>query len=133
MINELQFLLKYQERDEMMEKTVLVVDDNAALMDNLNNILKEEGYLPISAANCSEAMVLARQHNPQAALIDLKLPDGAGIDLLLGLKRDRPDCICIMLSAFADLDSELTALGQGAFQYLQKPVRPQELLRLLDP
>ena len=58
----------------MMEKTVLVVDDDAALRDNLNDILKEEGYLPILAANCSEAMVLAREHNPQSALIDLKLP-----------------------------------------------------------
>lgn len=115
-----------------MEKTVLVVDDDAALRDNLNDILKEEGYLPISATNYSEAMVLARERNPKAALIDLKLPDGPGTDLLVGLRRNCPDCICMMITAFADLDSALTALGQGAFQCLQKPVHPQELLRLLE-
>ena len=115
-----------------MEKTILVVDDDAALRDNLADILNEEGYRPILAANCSEALALVRKRIPRVALIDLKLPDGPGTMLLSNLKRDYPGCICIMITAYADLDSALAAMEQGAFQYLQKPVRPLELLRLLD-
>ena len=115
-----------------MEKTVLVVDDDAALRDNLNDILRDAGYLPIPAVNCAEALALARERNPRAALIDLKLPDGPGTEVLAGLKRDCPECICMILTAYADLDSALSALEQDAFQYLQKPVRPMELLQLLE-
>jgi PAS domain S-box-containing protein len=114
-----------------MEKTVLVVDDDADLRDNLIDILRDEGYHPLPAASCAEALELAGKRNPMVALIDLKLPDGPGTDLLAGLKQDCPDCICMMITAFADLDTALIALEQGAYQYFQKPVHPVELLQHL--
>lgn len=116
----------------MMEKRVLIVDDDTGLRDNLTDILRDEGYYPFSAASCSEALTLVQEQKPGAALLDLKLPDRPGTALLADLKQDYPDCICIIITAYADLDSALTALEQGAFQYLQKPVRPLELLRVLD-
>lgn len=116
----------------MNSKRVLVVDDDPDLRDNLKDILKDEGYIPFSAATCSEALDLAKQEKPLAALLDIKLPDGPGTTLLGRLKEVNPDCICTMMTAYADLDSALSALEQGAFHYLQKPVRPVELVKLLE-
>lgn len=113
-------------------KTVLIVDDDSALRDSLADILREEGYNPVTTGTCTEALQIARQKKPGAALLDLKLPDGAGTTLLADLKNLDPDCICTIVTAYADLDSAVAALEKGAFQYLQKPVRPLELLSLLE-
>ena len=109
-------------------KTVLIVDDDTALRDSLADILRDESYNPVTAGTCAEALKIARQKKPGAALLDLKLPDGAGTTLLADLKKLDPDCICTIVTAYADLDSAVAALEKGAFQYLQKPVRPLELL-----
>ena len=116
----------------MTSKTVLIVDDDAALRDSLVDILRDEGYNPVSTGTCAEALAIARQNEPKAALLDLKLPDGSGTTLLAELKKLHPDCICTLVTAYADLDSAVAALEKGAFQYLQKPVRPLELLNLLE-
>ena len=113
-------------------KTVPIVDDDAALRDTLEDILSEEGYSPISAGSCAEALAVARERPPGAALVDIKLPDGSGTRLLADLKRVDADWIPAVITAYADLDSALSALEEGAFQYLQKPVRPMELINLLD-
>ena len=70
----------------MDNKTVLIVDDDDALRDNLEDILSEEGYRLFSAPNCTEALKMARASKPGAALLDLKLPDGTGTELLAQIK-----------------------------------------------
>ncbi len=115
-----------------MVKTILIVDDDTALADNLEDILSDEGYQLFSAATCSDALALADEKHPHVALLDLKLPDDTGINLLSQLKKNHPDCVCTLMTAFADLDSAVSALAQGAFHYLQKPVRPVELINLLE-
>ena len=115
----------------MISGTVLIVDDNSAMCDNMEDILRENGYEPFSAHSCSDGLRLAEERRPNVALLDLKLPDGLGIELLAGLKNLDPDCICIIITAFADVDSALIALERGAFHYMHKPVRPTELLQLL--
>lgn len=116
----------------MDSKTILIVDDDEAFSNNLVDILDDQGYSPFSALSCKEALRLAHDTHPQVALLDLKLPDGLGTELLKDLKRIHPKCICVMMSAYADLDSAISALRDGAFHYLNKPVRPKELLGILD-
>lgn len=116
----------------MNAKTVLLVDDDANLTENLEDILRDEGYLPFSANTCAQALELASECKPQAALLDLKLPDGSGTRLLAELKRLFPDCICTLMTGYADLDSALEALQEGAFHYLQKPVKPAEVLKVFE-
>jgi PAS domain S-box-containing protein len=115
-----------------MKKTILIVDDDEALRDNLKDILDDEGYDLQTASNCAEALGLAAAEKPQVALLDLKLPDDSGINLLARLRQIHPDCICALMTAFADVDSAVAALHKGAFHYLQKPVRPVELINLLE-
>ena len=116
----------------MTPKTILIVDDDIDLRDNLNDILIDEGYVPISAGQCSEALNLARERDIKAAILDLKLPDNSGTKLLADLKQINPDCVCAIMTGYADLDSAIAAMKLGAFQYLQKPVHPAELLKFLD-
>ncbi|MBN2122720.1 MAG: response regulator [Deltaproteobacteria bacterium] len=116
----------------MDKRSVLVVDDDEGFRDTLKDILEERGYDVLCAGSCSEAMKTAREFMPMVALLDIRLPDGSGTALLADLKELNRDCICAMMTAFADLESALKALKWGAFQYLQKPVRPLELLNMLE-
>ena len=71
----------------VQSKSVLIVDDDAALRDSLEDILRDEGYHPMSTGTCAEALKIARHEEPKAALLDLKLPDGSGTTLLADLKK----------------------------------------------
>ncbi|UCF92967.1 MAG: response regulator [Desulfobacterales bacterium] len=115
----------------MDTRSFLVVDDDEGFKDNLKDILEAHGYEVLCAGSCSEAKKITREQRPMVALVDIRLPDGSGTALLGDLKELNRECICAMMTAFADLESALRALEWGAFQYLQKPVRPQELLNLL--
>jgi PAS domain S-box-containing protein len=116
----------------MMPKNILIVDDDADFRANLEDILAGEGYAPIAVGLCSEALNLARGRQIMAALLDLKLPDGSGTKLLADLKQVNPDCVCAVMTGFADLDSAIAAVRLGAFHYLEKPVNPLELLKFLE-
>jgi DNA-binding NtrC family response regulator len=120
-----------QQPDESI-RSILVVDDDINLCDNLKDILEGEGYEVFSATSKGEASRVARERSPWLALVDLKLPDGSGTGLLSDLKTIKPDCVCILMTAYADVDSAVQALEKGAFYYLQKPVRPEELIELVD-
>ena len=115
-----------------MEKTVLIVDDDADLRNNLEDILGDEGYVTLDAGTCSDALNIVKAQQPEVVLLDIKLPDGTGTNLLAEIKQHDPECLCTIMTAYADLDSSLAALKQGAYHYLQKPIRPMELITLLD-
>jgi len=116
---------------ETHTRTILIVDDDREHCDNLVDILEEEGYQIVTAGTCAEAEAIIPVRRPAIALIDLKLPDGSGTALISRIKEIVPDCVCVIATAYGNLDSAIDALGQGAYQYLQKPLRPRELLSLL--
>lgn len=111
---------------------ILIVDDDDNLCDNLRDILEGEGYETICACTSAEGARLAHELKPGLALVDLKLPDKPGTALLSDLKQVNPECVCILMTAYADVDSAVVALEKGAFYYLQKPIRPAELIELVD-
>ncbi|HMK33892.1 MAG TPA: response regulator [Desulfomonilaceae bacterium] len=125
-------LFRTRKEPEPGIRSILVVDDDAGLVDNLKDILEGEGYEVFCAQSSGEASQVMREHSPWMALVDLKLPDGSGTALLSDLKKVKPDCVCILMTAYADVDSAILALEKGAFYYLQKPVRPAELVELVE-
>ena len=116
----------------MSSKKVLIVDDDAEFRKNLADILHDAGYLTYTAASCAEAIESARNNAPNAALLELKLPDCAGVTLLNKIKEMLPDCYSVMMTAYADTNSAISALEHGASRYLQKPFKMTELLQTLD-
>lgn len=113
-------------------RTILIVDDDESLCDNLKDILEAEGYEAYCAPTAGEGSRMAKQLRPCTALVDLKLPDKPGTALLSELKQMNPDCVCILMTAYADVESAVAALEKGAFYYLQKPIRPAELVELVE-
>ncbi len=116
----------------MMTTTpILIVDDDAGHCANLVDILDLEGYAAVSALSARDARQAAARHRPPVFLLDQRLPDGSGTALLAEFKQRWPDCYGIIITAHADLDSAVAALDQGAYYYLRKPFRVDELLGLL--
>ena len=107
---------------------VLIVDDNAPLVQNLSEILQDAGYLTSSASCCDEARELAERDGFDVALVDLRLPDGDGTLLAPQLKGSAPDGEVVLLTGFATLESAVAAVRAGACAYLVKPCATQELL-----
>lgn len=111
---------------ETPRRTLLIVDDNRALAENLSEILDEAGYQVRLAASCAEA--LADENDFCVALVDVRLPDGDGIALAEKLKQRLPDSEVILLTGFATLESATAAVSAGAWAYLIKPCSPENLL-----
>jgi two-component system sensor histidine kinase HydH len=110
---------------------VLLVDDNAALVDNLRETLEEEGYVVSTAGSVAQTLEAAAG-GFDVALVDLKLPDGDGTALTQRLRHDHPDAAIVMLTGNATLETAIAAVRAGAFAYLVKPVGTPDLLLTLE-
>src|ERR671935_553394 len=106
---------------------ILVVDDNASLVENLTEILDDAGYSVHGYGTCADARRAAAD-GFDVALVDLKLPDGDGTALAPKLKEASPDGEVVLLTGFATLESAVAAVRAGACAYLVKPCATQELL-----
>jgi two-component system response regulator AtoC len=106
---------------------ILIADDDPVARELLVEVLATEGYAPLAAAGGAEAVELAKETSCQLALIDLKMPDYDGMQVLKQLKSLQPDLPVIILTAFADMDTAVAAIRAGAHDYLSKPFRMDEI------
>lgn len=114
-----------------MEPTaqILIVDDEKNIRKILNDTLANYGYQTYAAENAQAALRLCEQTTFDLALIDLKMPGRMdGLGLLAEIRQRFPQMIVIVLTAFASLDSSVVALRRGAFDYLVKPAKVEEIL-----
>jgi two-component system KDP operon response regulator KdpE len=109
---------------------VLVVDDERQILRALKVILREAGYEVIEAATMEEALDQAAVRPPDAAIVDLMLPDGSGVELC-GSLREWSSMPIIVLSAVGDEETKVQALEAGADDYVTKPFGPRELVARL--
>ena len=110
---------------------VLVVDDEQQILRALRVILRDAGFEPIPASTAEEALDLAALRPPDAAIIDLLLPDFDGVELSRRL-REWSDMPLIVLSAVGEEDAKVSALAAGADDYVTKPFGPRELVARLE-
>ena len=110
---------------------VLVCDDEHQILRALRVILRDAGFEALPAATAEEALDVAAVNQPEAAIIDLVLPDGDGIELCRRL-REWTDIPLIVLSAIGDEDAKVRALAAGADDYVTKPFGPRELVARLN-
>ncbi len=101
--------------------SVLIVDDEPAILEILKQFISERGCRVTTAASATEALAVIEHERFDVALIDLKLPDQAGTDLLEPVARSNPRAKCIIMTAFASVESTIEALRLNAFDYIVKP------------
>jgi two-component system, NtrC family, response regulator HydG len=109
---------------------ILIVDDELVVRDSLARWFAAEGYEAKALANAREALEVATQEW-DLALLDIKMPGMDGMELEARLKEADPDLILIMMTGYATVDTAVKALKNGAYDYLTKPVDPDELSHLV--
>jgi two-component system KDP operon response regulator KdpE len=110
---------------------VLVCDDEPHIVRALKIVLREAGFTPLTAETAAEALQVATLQRPDAAILDLVLPDGDGVDVCRSL-REWTQMPIIVLSAVGDEDHKVRALEAGADDYVTKPFSPRELVARLN-
>jgi DNA-binding NtrC family response regulator len=112
-------------------ESILVVDDEEVMRDVLGSLLTEAGYQVALAQDGAEGLALARKGGFHAAIVDVMLPEVGGIEILEEMKRVDPDLVVLMITAFASVETAITAMKKGAFDYVAKPFKHEELLHIL--
>ncbi len=107
---------------------ILIIDDDAGLRKTLSDVLRAKGYEVQTAENGAGGLAIIKEDSIDLVLIDLKLPDMSGIEVLNRIKTDSPSTQAIILTGRATLDSAIDATNKGAFSYLQKPYDIEQLL-----
>jgi DNA-binding NtrC family response regulator len=110
---------------------VLVVDDEPVLRQILSRVLDEAGYFVETASGAEEAIAMLSHGDIDVALCDIKMPDGSGIDVLRRTRAAGIDTVFVMVTANSAVETAVEALRAGAFDYMVKPVRNEELLHRL--
>ncbi len=107
---------------------ILIIDDDSNLRKTLSDILRAKGYETLAAKDGTEGLSLIGQKPVNLALVDLRLPDISGLEVLARIKADYPFTEAIILTGNASLDSAIDATNKGAFSFLQKPYDIDQLL-----
>lgn len=116
--------------DKSGKPLILIIDDEEALRDGCSQVLEKAGYAVLTAEQGIEGIKLAREHLPDMAFIDLKMPNISGMEIIEILSRDIPDIVLVMITGFATIVSAVEAMQKGAYDYLPKPFNPDQLRAL---
>jgi two-component system nitrogen regulation response regulator NtrX len=109
-----------------------VIDDDSALRQICLEMLNARGYRTLGAASVGEGLRTFGEKNPAAVLLDLKLPDGTGLDVLRELQRRSPVTPVVVISGYGRVEDAVEAMRLGAAEYLEKPVARERLYEVLD-
>ncbi|MDH3964620.1 MAG: response regulator, partial [Deltaproteobacteria bacterium] len=107
---------------------VLVVDDEPGFRKTLSDILRAKGYAAVSVDKGKTALEMAKDENPIVALIDLRLEDMSGLEVMREIKQRSPATQCIVLTGHASQASAIEAVNLGAYSYMHKPYDVEQLM-----
>lgn len=113
-------------------RSILVVDDDEVLRERLLTALNGRGFCARGAADGEEAIALAEEESPEAALVDLKMPGQSGLQVVRRLHELDPTTRIVILTGYGSIATALDALRSGAVQYLTKPATLDEILSAFD-
>jgi len=110
---------------------ILIVDDEENIRFILSELLKKAGYKTELAENGTEALQKIQSMKPEIILLDYKLPDLNGIEILKRIQNNEENFLVIMMTAFGDIKNAVTSMKLGAFDYLTKPFDNKGMLRTI--
>jgi two-component system response regulator RegA len=104
------------------DRRVLIVDDDAPLRNRLARAMEQRGFAAIPAASVAEGIELGSGNPPAYAVVDLRLEDGNGMEVVQALRAARPDIRIVILTGYGNIATAVRAIKAGAVDYLTKPV-----------
>ena len=110
---------------------LLIVDDELSVRDSLGKWFREEGYEVGTAENANEALTRLAEHPWDVALVDVKMHGTDGIELQRRMHETNPDLMVIIMTGYASVETAVTALKNGAYDYVTKPLDPDEIAHLV--
>lgn len=116
----------------MEQKRILVVDDDKYILKTFKAILELRGYRIQVAESGREALEMFGNSFYNLALLDIKLPDMEGTELLAKMHKVKPQVMKIMVTGYASLDNAVLSLNSGADAYIMKPVMPEKLIEVIE-
>jgi DNA-binding NtrC family response regulator len=111
--------------------TVLVIDDEMGILDTIRILLKNEGFTPYTALGGKKGLEQIAALRPELILTDVRMPDVTGLDILASVRAHDPEAVVILMTAQASLQSAIGAVNNGAFYYIQKPFKNEELVTIV--
>lgn len=111
--------------------SVLVIDDEMGILDTIRILLKSEGFIPYTAHGGKKGLEQIAALKPDLIITDVRMPDVTGLDILASVRAHDPEAVVILMTAQASLQSAIGAVNNGAFYYIQKPFRNEELVAIV--
>src|ERR1051325_2615740 len=113
------------------ERSLLIVDDDAPLCQRLARAMERRGFVVGTAASVAEGVAAATAHPPAFAVVDLRLGDGSGLDVVGALQKARPGMRIVVLTGYGNIATAVAAVKAGALDYLPKPADTDAVERAL--
>jgi DNA-binding NtrC family response regulator len=117
---------------ETEQVRILIIDDDEAIRKSLTTVLKEKGYLVDTAESGQAAIKKSEAETYDVALIDIRLPDIDGVQLLTAMKETADKMVKIIITGYPSLQNAMEAVNKGADGYIVKPVKMDELLTMIE-
>jgi DNA-binding NtrC family response regulator len=111
---------------------VLIIDDERPVLMTLEALLKRHGYQVETAPTAAQGLKLLKSKSPTLVLLDLRLPDADGLEMLDRIKAELPEVQVIILTAHDSLHNAIESIKRGAYHFISKPYAPEELLSLVE-
>jgi two-component system response regulator RegA len=109
----------------------LLVDDDAPLRRSMARALERRGFEVFPADGVAEARALAQEHQPEFAVLDMRLTEGSGLDLVSNLRELRPEVRIVIVTGYGNIATAVAAIKAGAVDYLAKPVDADDVVSAL--
>ncbi|WP_441515681.1 ActR/PrrA/RegA family redox response regulator transcription factor [Bradyrhizobium sp. 2TAF24] len=116
---------------EQTDRSLLIVEDDKAFLERLARAMESRGFEVTSCETVADGLAEIGKHAPAFAVVDLRLGDGNGLDVVSALKRQRPDARAIVLTGYGNIATAVTAVKLGAVDYLAKPADADDVVAAL--
>src|SRR5947208_10505426 len=113
------------------ERSLLIVDDDAPLCQRLARAMERRGFVVATADGVASGVAAATAHPPAFAVVDLRLGDGSGLDIVSALRGARPGARIVVLTGYGNIATAVAAVKAGALDYLPKPADADAVERAL--
>jgi two-component system, response regulator RegA len=115
----------------MDEKRLLIVDDDEIFLNRLGRSMEKKGFTTTLANSVMDGKLKAITANPQFAVVDLRLDDGSGLEVVEAIRNTSPDARIVMLTGYGNIASAVAAVKAGAIDYLAKPANADDIIAAL--